>query len=213
MITASERLVRIPATICGSAAGSTIRRIRSSGPRPYERAVSRRVGSMPRTPSIVFSSTGKQAEEGDERDLLRVPDRVQQHDRDRQQRRRRHRPPVLDVRHRPDARPPRESERDAERDPGDHGDHEPEADPLEARDDVGAELREQPHVLELDEDRREARELRVARGRPQLPARRGSRPEPRSRAPIFSAVYVVCSRRPRPLRRVPAQRAPLERRR
>jgi hypothetical protein len=59
MITASERLVRIPAEIWGAAAGSTIRRIRSRPPSPYERAVSTSVGSIPRTPSIVFSSTGK----------------------------------------------------------------------------------------------------------------------------------------------------------
>ena len=58
-MTASETLVRMPAKICGSAAGRTIRRIASHCETPYDRAVSMSVGSMPRTPSIVFSSTGK----------------------------------------------------------------------------------------------------------------------------------------------------------
>ena len=49
----------MPAKICGSAAGSTSRRIRSRRGTPYDRAVSISVGSIPRTPSIVFSSTGK----------------------------------------------------------------------------------------------------------------------------------------------------------
>src|SRR5215212_1812354 len=59
MITASERLVRIPAEICGSAAGSTMRLIASRLGTLYERAVSMRVGSIPRTPSIVLSRIGK----------------------------------------------------------------------------------------------------------------------------------------------------------
>ena len=58
MITASETLVRIPAKICGSAAGKTILRISSPRGTPYDRAVSTSVGSIPRTPSIVFSKTG-----------------------------------------------------------------------------------------------------------------------------------------------------------
>ena len=58
MITASERLVRMPATICGRAPGRTIRRTRSSRGIRYERIVSTSVGSIPRTPSIVFSRTG-----------------------------------------------------------------------------------------------------------------------------------------------------------
>ena len=111
------------------------------------------------------------AEEGDERDLLDVADRVQQHDRDRQQRGRRDRSPVLDVRHRRLVTPPGEAERDAEPDARDAGDAEAESDPLEARHDMRAELREEPEVLELDEDRREARELRrVQMRRPELPA-------------------------------------------
>ena len=55
---------------------------------------------MPRTPVDRVQQDREQAEEGDERDLLHVADVVQQDDRDRQQRGRRHRPPVLDVRHR-----------------------------------------------------------------------------------------------------------------
>ena len=58
MITASERLVRIPAEIWGSAAGKTIRLIHSRLGIPYERAVSTSVGSIPRTPSIVLSRIG-----------------------------------------------------------------------------------------------------------------------------------------------------------
>ena len=66
----------------------------------------------------------------------------------------------------------REPERDAERDPDDDRDREAEQDPLEARDDVRAELREEPQVLELDEDRRRRRELRLSRcARPELPRR------------------------------------------
>src|SRR3954471_2797208 len=59
MITASDTLVRIPAAICGDAAGSTMRRIASRLGMLYERALSISVGSMPRTPSIVFRRTGK----------------------------------------------------------------------------------------------------------------------------------------------------------
>ena len=66
----------------------------------YERAVSISVGSIARTPSIVFSSTGKMQKNAMNEIFWRVADRVQQDDRDRQQRRRRDRAPVLDVRHR-----------------------------------------------------------------------------------------------------------------
>src|SRR4051812_29150347 len=59
MITASDTLVRMPAAICGDAAGSTMRRIASRYGMLYERAVSIIVGSIPRTPSIVFSRIGK----------------------------------------------------------------------------------------------------------------------------------------------------------
>ena len=173
MITASARLVRMPAKICGSAAGKhdpADPLVRAA--RRYERAVSISVGSIPRTPSIVFSSTGKMQKKRDERDLLRVADRVQQDDRDRQQRRRRHRAPVLDVRHRrrsaPSARG-RSGCRSRRR--ATTAIAKPSRDPLEARDDVRAELREEPHVLELDEDRRQAAgtsdRLRVHR--PELP--------------------------------------------
>src|SRR6266508_6110538 len=51
-------------------------------------------------------------------------------------------------------------------------DEEAEADALETRHDVRAELREEPQVLELDEDRRQARELRrVQVYGPHLPRR------------------------------------------
>src|SRR5262249_52764694 len=49
-----------------------------------------------------------------------------------------------------------------EPDAEDDRDREAERDPLEAGHDVLAELREEPHVPELDEDRRQARELRRA---------------------------------------------------
>ena len=46
----------------------------------------------------------------------------------------------------------------------------PSADPHQARHDVRAELREEPHVPELDEDRRQPREVVAVRlHRPQLP--------------------------------------------
>src|SRR5262245_41363971 len=113
---------------------------------------------------------GEQADERDERHLLRVADRVQQDDRDRDERWRRHGPPVLDVRHRPEARPARETDRDAQRDAHDDGDPEAEQDALDARHDVPLELGEEPQLLELHEDRRETRELGVVRRRrPQLP--------------------------------------------
>jgi hypothetical protein len=48
------------------------------------------------------------------------------------------------VRHRRQPAPAREAERDPERDPDDDRDPEPEQDALEARNDVRAELREQP---------------------------------------------------------------------
>ena len=65
---------------------------------------------MPRTPSIVLSRIGKRQKNAMNDDLLLVAD-PQQDDRDREQRRRRHRSPVLDVRHRPQARPAREADR------------------------------------------------------------------------------------------------------
>ncbi len=126
------------------------------------------------------------AEEGDERDLLAVADRVQQHDRDRQQRRRRHRPPVLDVRHRRAAASTRERPIGM-----------PSATPTTTaipkprtiRSRLGttcvAELREEPHVLELDEDRREPREVRrCRRARSRAARRRGSASGTAISAPI-----------------------------
>ena len=100
MITASERLLRMPAAICGAAAGRTSRRIRSCHGMPYERAVSTSVGSIPRTPSTVFSSTGKKQKKAMNEIFCRFPIECRSDDRDRQQRRRRHRAPVLEVRHR-----------------------------------------------------------------------------------------------------------------
>src|SRR4029453_15951888 len=65
---------------------------------------------------------------------------------------------------------PREPERDAERDPEHGRDPETEQDANEARHDVPVELRKEPHVLELDEDRRQPREvLRVGVHGPRLP--------------------------------------------
>ena len=60
MITASERLVRIPAAICGNAPGRTSRLIRSCL-RHAVRAggLDAASGRSPRTPSIVFSRIGK----------------------------------------------------------------------------------------------------------------------------------------------------------
>src|SRR5918992_1342509 len=112
----------------------------------------------------------EQAEERDERDLLAIVDRMEQDHRDRQQGRRRHRPPPFDVWHRPETCPPRHAKRNPECDADDDCDRETEQDALEARDDVRAELREQPHLLELDEDRRQSRELRRLRPHgPELP--------------------------------------------
>ena len=100
MITASERLVRMPAAIWGIAAGRTSRRIRSRLGTLKERAVSssRRVDRP--HPVHRVQEYREEAEERDERHLLDVADGVQKDDRDREKRRRRHRPPVLDVRHR-----------------------------------------------------------------------------------------------------------------
>src|SRR5438552_1473694 len=113
---------------------------------------------------------------------------MQEHDRDRQQRRRRHRAPDLDVRHRRPACPGQEPERDAEGDAEHDCDREAEPDALEARDDVLVEVREEPELAELDRDRRRPRELHRVRARgPKLPARhdrdrnadlRGGPPEP-----------------------------------
>src|SRR5207248_3324167 len=59
-----------------------------------------------------------------------------------------------------------------EQDAGGDGDREAEGDPLQARHDVRPELGEEPHVLEPDEDGREAREVpRLRVRRPELPAR------------------------------------------
>src|SRR5215216_5402084 len=58
-ISASDKLVRIPAKIRGLAAGSITRRILSRGEIPYTRVVSRSVGSTLVTPSIVFSRIGQ----------------------------------------------------------------------------------------------------------------------------------------------------------
>src|SRR5439155_8596564 len=114
---------------------------------------------------------GEEAEEGDEGHLLRVPDRMQEDDRDRQQCRRRHRAPDLDVRHRRPACPGKESERNAEGDAEHDCDREAEPDALEARDDVLVEVCEEPQLSKLDGDRRRPRELhRVCARGPELPA-------------------------------------------
>src|SRR6188472_2388708 len=110
------------------------------------------------------------AEERDERDLLQVPDRVEQEHRDRQKRGRWHRPPVLDVRHRELPGPQRHPERDADRDADRRADPEPEQDAHQARDEVAPELLEHPEVVELLQDLRRRRpELAVRRARPELP--------------------------------------------
>ena len=170
MITASERLVRIPAEICGEAAGND-EPADPLPPRDVERPRGLEQGRVDRAdPVHRVQQDREEAEERDERHLLDVADRMQENDRDRQQRRRRHRAPVLDVRHRQRAGPARHAERDAETDADDRRDAESEDDPLEARDDMRSEVREQPHVPELDQDRREPREVRVVRvNRPQLP--------------------------------------------
>ena len=111
----------------------------------------------------------EEAEERDECDLLLVED-PQQHDRDREECRRRHRSPVLDVRHRPQARPAREADRNPQAHTGDDCDTEAEGDPFQAGEHVRPELGEEPQILELGENRRQAWELRVVgRRRPQLP--------------------------------------------
>ena len=76
MITASERLVRMPAAICGDAAGSTSRRMRSRLGMLYERAVSSIVGSIAAHAVDRVQQDREEAEERDERDLLPVADRV-----------------------------------------------------------------------------------------------------------------------------------------
>ena len=205
MITASERLVRMPATICGSAAGQhdpadpLVRRDAVRARRLDQRRVD------PAHAVDRVQQHREEAEERDERDLLQVADRVQQDDRDRQQRRRRHRAPVLDVRHRRSMRAQRERPSGMPSAmPSDDGDREAERDPLEARDDVRAELGEEPHVLELDEDRRQPRELRVVALRRSRACQASEERErhgdlgARSSAPLYGA---RAHARLRPLRR------------
>ena len=200
MITASERLVPHPGDdlrqrrrAARSAGSARAAGCRTSAPSRSS------VGSMPRTPSIVFSRIGNRQKNAMKRDLLLVADRVQQDDRDRQQRRRRHRAPVLDVRHRQLARPAREPDRDPERD----AERRPRsrsraAIRTQARHDVQRELREEPHVLELDEDRRRAAgSSRCPRcDRPQLPDARGSRAARRSPRRPASVVGARLTRPP-----------------
>src|SRR5204862_4563881 len=66
-----------------------------------------------------------------------------------------------DVRHRPEACWSRQAKRDADDDASEDCDAEADRDALEARHDVRPELREEPHVLELRQDRRGRRELRI----------------------------------------------------
>ena len=145
--------------------------------------------------------------------FCRLPIEWTQDDRDRQQRRRRHRAPVLDVRHRPQARPAREPDRDAEarcrRRPRSRS---------RGRCARGSARRASPNCekshrsLELDEDRREARELRrVEMHRVRCHAARiaiGTAISSRDLQRARCAAHVASS----PLRRMPAQRAPLEQR-
>ena len=59
-MTPSDKLVRMPESICGAAAGKTTqisRRIQGSR---YERATSSKPGSTPRTPSMVLSKIGQE---------------------------------------------------------------------------------------------------------------------------------------------------------
>ena len=63
----------MPAKICGSAAGKTIRRMRSCVGMRNERAVSISVGSIPRTPSMVFRSTGKMQKNAMNEIFCRLP--------------------------------------------------------------------------------------------------------------------------------------------
>ncbi len=137
---------------------------------------------------------------------------MQQDDRDRQQRRRRHRAPVLDVGHREPVRPGRQAERDAEHDPEGGPDPEAEQDPLQARDDVCAELREEPEILELREDRRRRREVPAsadaAHACQATTIATGTAISATTRAPVGAPAHSPF----RPLGGMPPQEATLERR-
>ena len=129
------------------------------------------MGSIPRTPSIVFSRIGKTQKKAMNETFWTLPIECRSTTEigssagggiARQNsmcgiaasRPQRERPSGI-----PSAMP------DHDRDP------EAEHDPLEARHDVRAELREEPQVAELDEDRRQAREvLRLGMDGPGLPA-------------------------------------------
>ena len=63
----------MPAAICGEAAGSTSRRMLSRRGILYERAVSSIVGSIERTPSIVFSRIGKRQKNAMNATFCRLP--------------------------------------------------------------------------------------------------------------------------------------------
>ena len=215
MITARERLIRMPAMICGRAAGRTMRRTRSCRGMPYERAVSISVGSMPRTPSIVFSSTGKMQTNAMNSTFWRLPIECSEHDRDRQQRRRRHRAPVLDVGHREHAGPARKAERNAEHDPDDDRDH--EAEQRSAR----GSARRASSNCEKSHISRNSTRIVDSRGNYSGRARAPSRLPARRRIATGTAISgadLRAPRRPRsraasrPLRGMPAQRPPLDRR-
>ena len=214
MITASARLVRIPATICGSAAGSTSRRIRSRRGMPYERAVSISVGSIPRTPSIVFSRIGNRQKKAMNATFCLLPMACSSTIEIGSKRRRRHRAPVLDVRHRQRSAPTARARSGCRaRRRATAAIPKPSEDPLQARHDVRAELGEEPEVAELDEDRREPREvLRVGARRPALPGGEDRERDGDLRADLQRPVRARRSRDRRPLRGMPAERAALERR-
>ena len=181
----------MPATICGSAAGRTSRRIRSSARHPVR---ARRVDQRRVDPAHAVDRVQQhreEAEEGDERDLLPVADVVQQDDRDRQQRGRRHRAPVLDVRHRQRrassarARSGCRARRRRRRRSRSRA-------PIRTRLGTTWVLNcENSHMSwNSIEDRRQPREvLRSAPAPSRAARRRGSRAAPRSRAPTASAVY------------------------
>ena len=206
----------MPARSAAAPPAGRARRIRSRRGTPYERAVSISVGSMPAHAVDRVQQDREQAEERDEDDLLAFADRVQQDDRDRQQRRRRHRAPVLDVRHRerraPSARARAECRARSPRTDGD-----PEAEQRSARGSArrrSLNCAKSHSVLEL------ARGSSRAAGSTASSActvqscqrARGSRTGTAISAPILSDVTrpaLIGARHP--LRRMPAEHAPLER--
>ena len=146
MITASARLVRIPAEMRGQGSRKDDAADLLVGRNPVGpcRLDQRRLDPAHAVDRV--QQHREQAEERDEADLLEVADGVQQDDRDRQQRRRRHRAPVLDVRHREPARPEPRAERNADDDAEGGADPEAEQDSHDARHHIGVELLEEARV-------------------------------------------------------------------